>query len=104
MQLRMSPGGRTSNSRRNRPELPPSSLTVTTAVRSTEPAPALTKRFSPRSSVDNPVPPPIETILSGGAGGNRDSGFSSISASHAEGRAPTFGTHHFGDGVPGHAV
>jgi hypothetical protein len=32
MQLRMSPGGRTSNSRRKRPELPPSSVTVTTAV------------------------------------------------------------------------
>ena len=31
-QFRMSPGGSTSNSRRNRPELPPSSVTVTTAV------------------------------------------------------------------------
>jgi hypothetical protein len=34
MQLRMSPGGNTSNSRRSRPELPPSSVTVTTAVMS----------------------------------------------------------------------
>ena len=34
MQLRMSPGGRTSNSRRSRPELPPSSVTVTMAVMS----------------------------------------------------------------------
>ena len=34
MQLRMSPGGSTSNSRRRRPELPPSSLTVTIAVMS----------------------------------------------------------------------
>ena len=31
-QLRTSPGGRTPNSRRSRPELPPSSVTVTTAV------------------------------------------------------------------------
>src|ERR1017187_4092727 len=36
MQLRMSPGGSTSNSRRRRPELPPSSVTVTMAVMSTE--------------------------------------------------------------------
>ena len=35
MQLRMSPGGSTSNSRRKRPELPPSSVTVTMAVMST---------------------------------------------------------------------
>ena len=35
MQLRISPGGRTSNSRRSRPELPPSSVTVTMAVIST---------------------------------------------------------------------
>ena len=34
MQLRMSPGGRMRFSRRNRPELPPSSVTVTMAVRS----------------------------------------------------------------------
>src|SRR5580704_314110 len=34
MQLRMSPGGSTRYSRRNRPELPPSSVTVTTAARS----------------------------------------------------------------------
>ena len=34
MQLRMSPGGRTRYSRRRRPELPPSSVTVTTAARS----------------------------------------------------------------------
>ncbi len=35
MQLRISPGGRTLKSRRKRPELPPSSVTVTTAVMST---------------------------------------------------------------------
>ena len=34
MQLRISPGGSTSNSRRSRPELPPSSVTVTIAVMS----------------------------------------------------------------------
>ena len=32
MQFLMSPGGRTSKSRRRRPELPPSSVTVTTVV------------------------------------------------------------------------
>jgi len=38
MQLRISPGGRTSKSRRRRPELPPSSVTVTIAVMSTTPS------------------------------------------------------------------
>jgi hypothetical protein len=65
MQLRMSPGGRTSNSRRKRPELPPSSLTATTATISTAPAPILVYRFSPRNKVARPVPPPIETMRSG---------------------------------------
>ncbi len=36
---------------------PPSSLTVTMAVR------LLVRRLRPRSSVDRPVPPPIATIL-----------------------------------------
>jgi hypothetical protein len=65
MQLRMSPGGSTSKSRRRRPELPPSSVTVTIAVRSTDPPAALAYRFSPRSNVDKPVPPPMETMRSG---------------------------------------
>ena len=57
MQLRTSPGGRMPSSRRSRPELPPSSATVTTAVRLPE------YSFSPRSSVDSPVPPPMATIF-----------------------------------------
>lgn len=61
MQLRMSPGGRTSNSRRRRPELPPSSVTVTTAVMSMAGA----YRLSPCNRAESPVPPPIETIRSG---------------------------------------
>src|SRR5271157_1713883 len=68
MQLRISPGGRTSNSRRSRPELPPSSVTVTMAVMSsagTAGSPALAKCFSPCSSTESPVPPPIETTRSG---------------------------------------
>src|SRR5689334_15079526 len=72
MQFRMSPGGRMSKSRRSRPELPPSSVTVTTAAISTagRPASALSFAtracfFSPDNSVDNPVPPPIDTIRSG---------------------------------------
>lgn len=57
MQLRMSPGGITPRSSRNRPELPPSSVTVTMTDRL--PGPFL----RPRSRVDRPVPPPMETIL-----------------------------------------
>ncbi len=52
----MSPGGSTPSSRRSRPELPPSSNTVTTAVTETP------YRLSPRSRVDRPVPPPTATI------------------------------------------
>src|SRR5205809_1244153 len=55
-QSRMSPGGRMPSSRRSRPELPPSSNTVTTAVR------LLVNSFSPRSSVERPVPPPMTTM------------------------------------------
>src|SRR5688572_16590832 len=64
MQLRMSPGGSICNSSRNRPELPPSSETVTMAERlsihmSCSVLP--TNCFSPASSVERPVPPPIVT-------------------------------------------
>jgi hypothetical protein len=72
MQFLMSPGGRISKSRRRRPELPPSSETVTTAViSSTGPAGARDScvpracAFSPERSVERPVPPPIDTIRSG---------------------------------------
>ena len=51
------PGGRTPSSFCRRPEEPPSSLTVTTAVR------LLERRLRPRSNVERPVPPPIATIL-----------------------------------------
>ena len=56
-QLRASPGGGISSSRRSCPELPPSSATVTTAVIWRVLA------FKPRSSVARPVPPPMATIL-----------------------------------------
>jgi hypothetical protein len=56
MQLRTSPGGNTPSSRRSRPELPPSSATVTTAVR----FPVCSLR--PRNSVERPVPPPMATM------------------------------------------
>src|SRR5579863_4016387 len=68
MQLRMSPGGRTSNSRRRRPELPPSSVTVTMAVMSMEGilgAAWWTKCFRPCSRADSPFPPPMATTRSG---------------------------------------
>src|SRR4030095_6976895 len=58
MQLRMSPGGMTPRSSRKRPELPPSSVTVTMTERSAGPF------FRPRSSVESPVPPPMEPNLS----------------------------------------
>src|ERR1019366_4337470 len=68
MQLRMSPGGSTSNSRRKRPELPPSSVTVTMAVMSTEgiagPA-GRAEGFNPARTLDNPFPPPMATTRSG---------------------------------------
>src|SRR5438034_6456327 len=71
-QLRMSPGGRTRSSSRNLPELPPSSLTVTTAVnREIQGFPVgastydgcTTLGFSPFRTYDNPVPPPRETTF-----------------------------------------
>jgi hypothetical protein len=78
----MSPGGRIFRSSRNRPEEPPSSVTVTTAESSpiVVEAPILgvdesslgvlrrsctgTNCFNPRSRVDRPVPPPIATTRS----------------------------------------
>ena len=57
MQWRMSPGGGMPMSRRSIPEPPPSSATVTTAVR------FFVYFFGPRSMVDRPVPPPTATIL-----------------------------------------
>src|SRR3954451_22905002 len=72
MQLRMSPGGRISKSRLSRPDLPPSSVTVTTAAMSRlGPADVATSAaptaccLSPESSVERPVPPPIETTRYG---------------------------------------
>ena len=58
-------------SRRRRPELPPSSVTVTTAARSAigrRPASCLrraTCSLSPLRRVDRPVPPPSATIRTG---------------------------------------
>src|SRR5439155_7116633 len=54
-QRRMSPGGDTPRSRRNRPDEPPSSATLTTAVIS----PAYWR--TARSAVANPCPPPSAT-------------------------------------------
>ncbi|MNS67464.1 hypothetical protein D3C72_1007180 [compost metagenome] len=53
----MSPGGKTPNSSRSRPEEPPSSATVTIAVMLSE------YSLSPRRSVESPVPPPMATIF-----------------------------------------
>src|SRR5580700_5974867 len=90
MQFRMSPGGSILKSSRSRPDEPPSSVTVTTAESSRithrnegqgdggglciSGAPPIripllrsgvtTYRFSPRSRVDNPVPPPMATTRS----------------------------------------
>src|SRR5690349_19376476 len=66
----MSPGGSMFNSFRRRPLEPPSSLTVTTPESSDisvlereviERGPEPTNFFSPFSSVERPVPPPIAT-------------------------------------------
>ena len=54
-QFRISPGGSTPHSVRSRPELPPSSVTVTIAVI------FLVKTLSPTSKAESPVPPPIAT-------------------------------------------
>src|SRR5215472_7406412 len=70
MQLRMSPGGKMRFSRRNRPELPPSSVTVTMAARSEMGRSAVasssgrrtTCSFKPRNKVESPVPPPKATM------------------------------------------
>ena len=48
--MRISPGGKTPISRRNRPDDPPSSATVTIAVI------FVLYCFKPRSNVDSPVP------------------------------------------------
>ena len=56
MQLRMSPTGGMPSSSRSAPDEPPSSATVTIAVR----LPVCSLR--PRRRVDRPVPPPIATI------------------------------------------
>src|SRR5208282_4665127 len=69
IQLRISPGGSTRFSLRRRPELPPSSVTVTIAVSSVmgrrefgcSSLRRTTYSFNPRSSVDSPVPPPSAT-------------------------------------------
>ena len=55
----MSPGGSTPNSRRRRPEEPPSSVTVTTPV-SWRSWRVPTWCLRPRSRADSPVPPPID--------------------------------------------
>ena len=57
-QLRKSPGGMMPSSLRKRPEEPPSSAEVTTAVQ------LLVMYFMPRSSVERPVPPPT-TVIAG---------------------------------------
>ena len=57
MQLRTSPGGSTPSSRRRMPDEPPSSPTVTIAVR------LLVCSLRPRSSTGMPVPPPMQTIF-----------------------------------------
>src|SRR6266849_923461 len=69
MQLLMSPVGRMRFSRRKRPELPPSSVTVTMAARSAmgrsmlacSPVWRMTSSLRPRRSVERPVPPPRAT-------------------------------------------
>src|SRR5262245_31138468 len=71
MQFRISPGGSIWNSSLKRPELPPSSVTVTTAVSvsiqgnllSAATGSGRAKALSPANSVERPVPPPIDTIL-----------------------------------------
>ena len=56
MQLRMSPTGGMPSSVRRTPDEPPSSATVTIAVR------LLVCSLRPRSRTDRPVPPPIATM------------------------------------------
>src|SRR5579864_8319284 len=67
-QLRTSPGGSMPNSRRRRPLDPPSSLTVTSAVRSEMKGPSgaispvrTVYCLRPLSRVERPVPPPMAT-------------------------------------------
>ena len=66
-QLRTSPGGRTPNSWRSLPELPPSSVTVTTAVIvSFDTGPVFADCWhSPSRTAGRPVPPPSATIRGG---------------------------------------
>src|ERR1700674_2353044 len=86
MQLRMSPGGSILSSLRRRPLEPPSSLTVTMALRSRMEGESgsagisdgqRTKRLSPLSRVESPVPPPMATTRRprsrAGLSGGRDS-------------------------------
>ena len=65
--FRTSPGGKTSNSSINRPVLPPSSDTETTAAnRSISTIGSSWEYFLiPLSKADNPVPPPIQTNFKG---------------------------------------
>ena len=56
MQLRMSPTAGIPSSVRSTPDEPPSSATVTTAVRFD------VCSLRPRRSADRPVPPPIATM------------------------------------------
>src|SRR4051794_3857219 len=67
MQLRMSPGGSTPNSRRSRPDEPPSSVTVTTPV-SWRSRSVPTWCLRPRRRAERPVPPPIATRARSGSG------------------------------------
>src|SRR5690349_5997481 len=65
MQFRMSPGGRICSSSRRRPELPPSSDTVTIADNDSSHGTLSCRRetycLRPDRRVDKPVPPPIAT-------------------------------------------
>src|ERR687893_756347 len=67
MQLRMSPGGSICSSSRSRPELPPSSETVTMAESDSsqrQPRPSdPTSCLRPERRVERPVPPPSATRL-----------------------------------------
>src|SRR5271154_5353825 len=76
IQFRISPGGNMRFSRRKRPELPPSSVTVTMATKSVIGRSAVACRserrttwfFNPRSNAERPVPPPKATTRNPCAG------------------------------------
>src|SRR2546421_3685990 len=65
MQWRIAPGGSIRNPSRRRPDLPPSSETVTMAESASSQRPprpwSPTSSFRPESAVDSPVPPPMAT-------------------------------------------